>query len=48
VEAQRVRGGGGYGGNRAEERPFKLLRLDDDLVGVGVELAGARTSGMVR
>jgi hypothetical protein len=33
---------------RAEERPSELPRLDDDLVSVGAERAGARAGRMVR
>jgi hypothetical protein len=32
----------------AEERPSKLPRLDDDLVGVGAKRAGARAGRIVR
>jgi hypothetical protein len=40
------RGGGGYGAERIEERPSDLPRLDDDLIGVGAERAGAHAGGM--
>jgi hypothetical protein len=35
------RGGGGYGADHMEEWPSKLPRLNNDLVGVGAERAGA-------
>jgi hypothetical protein len=39
--------GGGYGAERIEERPSELPRLDDDLIGMGAERAGAHAGGMV-
>jgi hypothetical protein len=42
------RGGGGYDTDLAKESSSELPRLNDDLVSVGAEQAGARTGGMAR
>jgi hypothetical protein len=42
------RGGGVYGTDLAEEWPSELPQLNDDLIGMATERAGARTRGMAR